>query len=33
MILDDSNGYTIIPFVPYAVIFALKRKLNLGNDD
>jgi len=24
MILDDSKGYTTIPFVPHTMIFALK---------
>jgi len=24
MILNDSKGYTIIPFVPYTMIFAVK---------
>ena len=36
-ILGDSKGYTIIPFVPYTVIFVVKHKplrhkLSLGND-
>jgi len=32
MILDDFKRFTIIPFVPHTMIFAVKTKPSLEND-